>query len=658
MTSSPPDVGLLPRIVSYDVWDTILRRRCDPNAVKVHAARDLLMRLGSAVRPHLRDPWILFHLRQSVEREIGAESQSRGLDDEYALHDVLIRLLDRAAGPGTSMDAALVDDLMRAEIEHEKRVVFADPLIEARIRADDAQRRIFVSDFYLGKQVICELLDHVGLGAHFHDGYVSCEAGFNKRSGRLFGYVMQRERIEAAQLAHHGDNAHSDVKMPQALGIQATHYQPAEEHARRESREKRFRNRSAPSAPMNADQLRAFAAGTAPLFIGFALFVSEQILARGLPEAYFLTREGSFFLALYRILREHSPYRARLPEGRLLEVSRISTFGPSLASLEPAELMRLWNLYSVQTPRAFLKSLDLAGDSFASVFERHGLPLDAPVQYPWTNAAFQAALADPAFAAPASALLGARRELFLDYCAQHGLDANRGSCAIVDIGWRGTIQDNIACMLPQVRFDGCYLGLSQLLNAQPVNAAKSAFGPDHRRDPPEIARRMLQFVAPMEMLANAPEGSVVGYERRDGMVIARRLRDEREDAVYESFTRRFQEHVLDQAREWSAWIGDDAVSAAEFRVAALATWNDIIRNPNLGLAKAYFSLSHNETFGVGRFVEKSDRLDRLWPLRLLFSKAYRKQFRHRLSLLGWTEGYARVRGDTLLLKVTSRYFRE
>ncbi len=44
-------------LISIDVWDTLLRRRCHPDEVKLHTARVLSLRHARRVRPWYSTPW-------------------------------------------------------------------------------------------------------------------------------------------------------------------------------------------------------------------------------------------------------------------------------------------------------------------------------------------------------------------------------------------------------------------------------------------------------------------------------------------------------------------------------------------------------------------------------------------------------------------------
>lgn len=268
----------------------------------------------------------------------------------------------------------------------------------------------------------------------------------------------------------------------------------------------------------------------------------------------------------------------------------------------------------------------------------------------------QSVIADAGFRANAEAQFAQRREHLLDYCRQEGLHQRGGRFGIVDIGWRGTIQDNLALLMPDTQLHGFYLGLNQLLNPQPANLTKEAFGPRFAPNAEPALLRMLNFVAPIEMLTNSAGGSVRGYERQGDRVEPVCCIEERETRVFEQFTGAFQDAVVRVAERWAPQLSADAVGPGELRQAAIQAWQQLIEQPDPDMARAYLSLSHNETFGLGQYVDKSQRLGRLWPLRLMLSKRYRHDFGVQLGMIGWTEAYAAVNRSPLLLWVVRRYF--
>lgn len=640
-------------LLTVDVWDTILRRRCHPDAVKLHLCRYLALRHAAELAPERRDPWVLLGLRRQAEKDIGDASRASGLDDEYGHIEVYRRWLELAGlepypeGPA-ALDALLAE-LDRLELEQEKYVSYVDPDIAATLDAHAAPRVMFLSDFYMPARAIDALLSHHGIGHLVQNGVVSCEVGLNKRSGRLFAYLHEHFGIHPGRHAHLGDNPHADIEAARRAGIQAHHYQPEAEHGLRRRREAAFHDRAAALRQIWTDSLLAtampghthqtvydYGRRCAPLIIGLVLHTLEQALADRVERLYFFTREGEFCLEVYRRLAESDVLGCAAPRADLLCVSRLATFAGSLREFSTRELMRLWNQYSVQSAQALFVSLALPPDLFAAAAARHGLDLAQPVTYPWQDARVVAFLDDPEVRAQIETRLAEKRARLHAYLDSAGLDQVGRRVGIVDIGWRGTIQDNLAYARPGLEWHGYYLALNRFLNEQPGNARKSAFGPDLNQS--EADRHLLDFVAPIEMLCNSPNGSVVGYREEGGGIRVLRHVDAEENQVHEAYVHAFQQGVLDCVAYWAEALRTHAYTAADLRPLALGIWADIIRQPPPFLARAYYQLNHNETFGVGGFSAKGS-LPRVGDVLLALVS---RRHRHRLHLFlmehGWIPG--------------------
>jgi HAD superfamily hydrolase (TIGR01549 family) len=660
----------VPELLTVDVWDTLLRRRCHPDGVKLHVCRHLLLRWRDHLDPVCRDAWILLHLRQQAEKQIGDEKQARGFDDEYGHLDVYRRWLDLAgfehANDSSSIDGIL-RELERAEIDQEKHVSYVDSRIGSTLRQLSARRILFLSDFYLPATAIQELLGHHGLDEIVSEGLVSCDVGYNKRSGRLFQHMREHLGVQADTHWHIGDNPWSDIRAAREAGIRAIHFQPGEEHRRRLAREADFHNRQQALRDAVATLSRQpAAAGVAredfyrlgrqcsPLLVGFVLMAMERAVSDRAGRLYFFTREGEFFLEIYRRLATEDVLGFAPPPAELLKVSRLATFAGSLRALSTDELMRLWNQYSVQSLQALLKSLAMDPAEWTGAASRHGLDLATPIEYPWQDPRVRTFLDDPAVRGRIEPHLSARRDELRAYLAASGLGKDGETIGIVDIGWRGTIQDNLAYALPGTQVRGYYLGLNRFLNVQPDNVKKIAYGPNANESDALCA--LLEFVAPIEMLCNSPHGSVEGYiETPRGVEAVRRVDDE-ENRVHADYVQHFQAGVLDAVPYWADFLRAHAFSSAELRPMAMETWHQIVREPPPCLTEAFFRLNHNEVFGVGGFHDKRRRVGLGEVLRAFVSRAGRVRLQGYLSSSGWTPGLVRCPEVPWHLRAVLRLF--
>jgi FMN phosphatase YigB (HAD superfamily) len=599
------------RLRTVDVWDTLLRRKCHPDAVKLHLCNQLLWGHWDAIAPSLREPRALLRLRLDVERDQGRRcAGDPACDDEYQLREVLAEWLGRAllAPP----PPGLVEALEAEEFAQEQAVSYADPGITAVLARQPAQQTLFLSDFYMPGARLGQLLHLKGIA--IDKGYSSCDVRLNKRSGRLYATVQQRHGVTPAQHLHVGDNARSDVAVPLGLGMSALLYRPAAEERQRRREHAALNDRmglfrrirrdclaAAPALPRGAvgDGFR-YGIELAPLFLGFALFVLESVRRERADRLFFFSREGEFFARVYQALLEGSGLGRDTAPPALLEVSRIATFAASLQEVSLQEMMRLWRAYDPQSLRAWAQSLDLDGGTAALWCARHGVPFDQALLHPWQDPRVAQLLADPECRAALMELIERKRVPLLQYLESRGLRDDGGTVAVVDLGWRGTIQDNLALLLPRTQFRGSYLGLQGFLNPQPPNGRKAAYGPDLNQ--PGEQPRLFGKLPLIEMLCNSPHGSVSGYTRgTDGTVRALRLRDTAEDRAWFKVAAHIQAGVLHAGGIWADYIRCHALCSDELRGSALRLWAGLIRRPPPALARAYAGRKHNELFGRGSF---------------------------------------------------------
>lgn len=376
------------------------------------------------------------------------------------------------------------------------------------------------------------------------------------------------------------------------------------------------------------------------LFQGFACFGHDQARLLGLDRLYFVTREGEFFKAVHDSLFEE-PVDGRPPiDTKLIEASRQSTFGPSISVSMHADLNRLWKLYPRITPIAFLKSLNLQSEQFAPYFARQKFALDQSIEHPWRDPGFLKILNDSAFVRLLRDSLETDRELAKAYFSP--LFADNDRIGIVEIGWQGSIQDNLALLFPDKQFHGFYLGLAAAKNPPVPNSVKAAFGPDRNR--PGSYRHLLDAVNVLEFMLLAPGGSVARYTRSSlGGVSALRTPNAVEDALIRKFSLPFQSGVI---RAGSAKLTRNLVSdlaAGTLRSKALSEWSKILGQPHPALVESYFSLKSNEEFGMGEFRDQSQtptwRTIGLSP----FSGGNRSRLIRYLTYSQWAQGMRRRR---------------
>lgn len=299
-------------IWSFDVFDTVLTRRVgSPDAVFPLVADRLAAELKVLIH---RDAFAA--TRKRAERNITAR---RGRPAS------LLEIYDEVS-IALSLPRMQVERLVATELAVERELsVPVAGIFDALRRARDASidnNLIFVSDTPHPEEFIVELLATAGALQPGDRVYASATRGASKSSGGLMTLVAQEVTAtsghEQPSFRHVGDNPRSDVAAARLEGWSAQHRPHArlnryeeilEQHAQETvglsswlagaSRLARLEMVARGASPAIA----AVAAGvTAPMLIGFALWVAAQARQRQLRRLYFVARDGEVMLRVARPL--------------------------------------------------------------------------------------------------------------------------------------------------------------------------------------------------------------------------------------------------------------------------------------------------------------------------------------------------------------------
>lgn len=206
--------------------------------------------------------------------------------------------------------------------------------------------------------------------------------------------------------------------------------------------------------------------------LALSLFTVIDALYKKLKKAsvrdiYFLSREGQPLMRLFEMYQlSHGEVNAPIV-CHYLEVSRRSTFMPSLVSLDHEQFDTLFRQYRAISVMEFLSSLGLEAYA-AQVAQVLGVSVDAlkvrEADLP-TSAVYRALLGNPWFCQLYETERISRRLAFIDYLTDLSGGTLPATLHLVDVGWKGTIQDNLYRLLCDATstsvqsIDGYYVGL-------------------------------------------------------------------------------------------------------------------------------------------------------------------------------------------------------
>lgn len=622
------------KVLSLDLWDTVLRRNCSPDAIKLrHARVQWLTRLP------INGPWCALHPVDLLQLRRMAEAHVADDHFEYRIKEVADCLEPLLGRPDEDFAAAFLEQ----ELCIERSAIAIDPVI-AEVMERHRGKKVIVSDFYMPGTALEALIGHAGI-AGIDRVYSSSDHLATKREGALYDVMLEQEGLPPASVLHIGDRFPADVISARKRGLEAEHYLPVSAQPALEERDRNFWCHVSGDAEATARALARHlgcAAGEEPglealgvAVCGFVLHVMEEALRRKVDTVHFMTREGLFFRRVYDMMVEIDVFDVgEYPASAVLEVSRRSTFAASLSDFAIEPLMRLWSQYSVQSIYALAITLNIDPAEWRPVAEKLGLDLEEPVQMPWVDKGFRAFVTHPQIVRSGRQAIVRQCSELLEYLESVGFEPRTDKDrVVVDIGWRGTIQDNLAHLIAG-RVHGCYFGLERFLNPQPANGSKSAYVFDVERGYPLCVPEVAGF----EFLFNVPGGSTTGYSEGKAL---RQIVPEEELCVCGPVSA-LQSKVLKGAAITGDFVKRHGLVSQDFVSFSREIVASFAQSPPAEVAEAFFGLSHNESFGTGGVDAMQFDVDSLPNLSRLEGAQLHGRVSEALSSVRWSAAAMRL----------------
>lgn len=623
------------KIVSFDIWDTLIKRKCHPEEVKLFTMKYLLLKYYNDIKDEYKDIYKLLNLRNEIETKIRQENAEKGKDQECTIEETFIRL-QKAIINKEIPDIS--QELLKVEIDFEKSVIYVNEEVLPILEKYKDIKKYCISDFYMGKESLREILESVDIYKYFEDIFSSADMLLNKISGRLYQYVEEKLQVKPEEHIHVGDNPYCDIEVAKKQGIQTIEMRKYANYdftpQERRTFNFDFESIKVKDPKNNSDELYNLGVEISPLLYFFVENIIEYAIKNKIDTIYYQTREGETFIKIHELIKQNNIYGMEMPDCKLLEVSRVATFAPSLKEFTIAELLKLWSQYRSQSMKSLFKTLNIDMKEYTTFFDKYSLDLEKNIQDPWFNIKVQNLFHDEVFKGKIENEIKEKRKELMLFFEKKGIKNDNKPILLVDMGWRGTIQDNIAYIYPNKRIGGYYYALYDFYNYQPKNTYKI----------PYVKSREItyDYIAPMitvfEMLFNTESGSVIGYKNGEAI---RKVKKEEYETV-KNVTSYIQKGMMEGSKLINDYMKNHPYLNYEFDNYIYNIIMELKKHPNKTLVEAYYSLVHNDTFGTGKYVDKRQKLTGLDKFNLL-------KARNQLRKEEWKEAYI-IHNNAIILK--------
>lgn len=597
------------KIISFDIWDTILKRKCHPEEIKLHTANYIMLKYEKQLKEKYKDIYEILKLRDEIEANICKQNKENGFDDECRIINVF-QELQKEIFAETIEDIS--EELLKEEIEQEKRNIFISPEILPIFEKYKDLKMYCISDFYMSAESLKELLDYVKLPVKIEKIYSSADYLLNKRTGNLYKKAEEEIGIKPEDHIHVGDNQYSDIDVANGLGIETIKTTKTEFNFVPEKGRSFEFNLDIAKKEENILENKLFNSGLdlSPILYFFGYSIVEYAIKNNIDKVYYQTREGETFIKIHEMIQRNNPFGVQIPECDTIEVSRMATYSASLKEFSIQELLRVWSQYRVQSMKTLFKTLAIDITPYKEFMGKYDINIDEDIIEPWFNINVQNLCNDKEFTDKIQIELDRKRAELLQYFKEKKNIVNDDEpLFIVDIGWRGTIHDNLCYIFNNKTIGGYYLTLYDFYNVQPKNSYKISFIDDRKIRDNEVA----SMITLLEWIYNPGTGSTIEYKQGEAI---RKAKIEETDIV-KKYIKPLQEGMFAGAEIINEYMKYHPYEATETKKVVYDVIRKTKTKPNKALIEAYYSMVFNDTFGTAEYVEKDDKLSTIDKLNII-----------------------------------------
>ena len=330
-----------------------------------------------------------------------------------------------------------------------------------------------LSDFHLPYKLIVQLLTFHGMAAIFDDVFVSCSLGKSKERGNLYPYVLEETQQEGSNVIMMGDHKISDVKNALKYNLQAYHL-PHQSHKWR-NRKNLFGTDSKTFIKKVQTIENQCRKSDHPFseYIIFFYFFTERLYERarrdGRKNLFFLAREG---LYLKKLFDEYQVLNQGLPGDKIqthyLKASRQSAMLVALKPLNEEAFAPLLKRYKHMSLAHFLDFLLFPEKVKDEIVAAEGIDQEQMISHFLKSEVMVKLRNNEQFKKQYEINRHEQKKAFTNYFAAFDATIENEGIALVDVGWGGTMQENIYHFFEEkIPVTGYYMGLKEIYDIQP-----------------------------------------------------------------------------------------------------------------------------------------------------------------------------------------------
>jgi HAD superfamily hydrolase (TIGR01549 family) len=551
-------------LISFDIFDTAVLR-------KVLKPEDVF----TLVCDQLKLKYDFKRLRLNAENEVWKSKLCDDPKAEVTLDEIYTQLSKHVS---PIKDAAEVVKLKQKEIETEILVSQRNEFIYAAYEYCIKKNKsiIFTSDMYLSKKTLKKVLVKNGY-ENYKDLFVSCEELKSKRTGDLYDYIIQKYNLHPREILHIGDNEKTDIHVALNKGLKTYYYKKCIRVARENKNYAMLEDVFADAdisdpfvsiwlaiivnkfyswRPLRSCEFyyRYGFWYASVVVLGFVKWIHAESIKKKVEKIYFLARDG--FIP-YKVYQKMKKANASNIDCDYIYTSRRALNIPGISRLDETSFNLLCELVENREVRFYIDRINLNGLDYREEIINSGFKNEKEIvddtNKPKLKVLFRKIEKD------LLAKTSEDRRVVYKYLKETGM-LNRGNIALVDIGWRGSMQkayENLVTNLIKKKqiIHGFYLGLfSKNISKVMIRNHRNMEGYLLNFGLPEENKELVEkYTVILETMFIAPHGSTIGYENKGNKTVP--VFDEENEVNLEE-QKYLEAGIMDFADEFIAFYKD------------------------------------------------------------------------------------------------------
>lgn len=448
--------------VFFDFFDTIVHRKIHTESIKKNWARQIKKKFGLNLSISQ-----IYGIRQQSEDIV---SHDKGiLNREYCYRELCdemyMRLLQTEDCIGLERqctNAQFYAHCLAVEEILETENLYLDEKIEECINLVYKRNKkiAVVSDFYLPETSIVNILNKLNMNHFFNAVFISCDYKQNKACGNLYGEVFRQLGISPEKCIMIGDNYISDYRNAKHAGAQAIFVKYKEYPEQMD-----WKNIC---SKLNG----IYKSGSHYSNYSFSLYLFierlyNNVKNKNIRKLLFLTREGQFLKKLFDDYLKIREPRTDITT-HYFYTSRIASFTPGLKELSEEKFEHFFQRYSNLSIHTFLSSIGFSESQISELKKNLKIEIDEIIENFADSQEWKNLRSSQEFVNSYDSIRLVQKKYLLEYLHQLGIKEDE--LFLVDVGWRGTIQDNLFQALGEdIKITGFYIGLSKVSKVSSCN---------------------------------------------------------------------------------------------------------------------------------------------------------------------------------------------